>query len=203
MDLSAEDRERISSAVRAAEDRTSGEIVCVLAHSSAAGTALPLTIAAAVALVLPWLLVAFSAMPVYRILALQLIAFVVVLLFVGIPRVQLLLLPRRTQRHMAYRAAMEQFTLRGIPGKRDRCGILIFVSLTERYARIIADEGIASRVSQGAWQAAVDALIAHAREDKIAGGFIAAVDLCGAELAKHFPRAAPKSEELSDRLYVI
>jgi putative membrane protein len=203
MDLSAEDRERVSRAVRAAEDKTSGEIVCVLAQSSATPTALPVTIAAAVALILPWLLVAFTAMPVYRILALQLIAFVAVLLLVGIPRVQLLLLPRRTQRQVAYRAAMEQFVIRGIARKNDRCGILIFVSLAERYARIIADDGIAAKVPQSAWQAAVDTLIAHAREDQIAEGFIAAIDLCGAELAKHFPRTAPKSEELSDRVYLI
>jgi putative membrane protein len=203
MDLSAEDRERISRAVRAAEDKTSGEIVCVLAQSSTGTTALPLSIAAAVALTLPWFLVAFTAMPVYRILALQVMAFVTMLLLFGIPRVQLLLLPRRAQRQMAYRAAMEQFVIRGIAAKKDRCGILIFVSLAERYARIIADDGIAAKVPQSAWQAAVDALIAHAREDKIAEGFIAAIDLCGAELAEHFPRTAPKSEELSNRFYLI
>lgn len=203
MDISAEDRERISSAVRAAEGRTSGEIVCVLARSSATAAALPVTIAAAVALILPWLLVAFTAMPVYRILALQLIAFVAVLLFVGIPSVQLSLLPRRTQRQMAYRAAMEQFIIRGIAGKKDRCGILIFVSLAERYARIIADDGVAAKVPQSAWQAAVDALILHAKEDRIADGFVAAIDLCGIELAKHFPRISSKGEELPDRLYTI
>jgi putative membrane protein len=203
MDFSAEDRERISSAVRAAEDKTSGEIVCVLAQSSTGATALPLSMAAAVALTIPWFLVAFTAMPVYRILALQVIAFVAMLLLFGLTRVQLLLLPRRTQRQMAYRAAMEQFIIRGIAAKKDRCGILIFVSLAERYARIIADDGIAAKVPQSAWQTAVDALIAHAREDQIAEGFIAAIDLCGAELAKHFPRTAPKSEELSNRLYLI
>lgn len=203
MDLSAEDRQRMASAIRAAEDKTSGEIVCVLAQSSAIPTALPVTIAAAVALVLPWLLVAFTAMPVYRILALQLIFFVAVLMFVGIPRVQLLLLPRRTKRHMAYRAAMEQFVIRGIADKKDRCGVLIFVSLAERYARIIADDGISAKVPQAAWQTAVDALIVHAKEGRIAEGFAVAIDLCGIELAKHFPRTSPKGEELPDRLYLV
>jgi putative membrane protein len=98
---------------------------------------------------------------------------------------------------------MEQFTIRGIAKKTDRCGILIFVSLAERYARIIADEGIDVKVPQEAWQAAVDALIDHARKDDIADGFIAAIGLCGTELTKHFPRTAPMSEELPDRVYVI
>ena len=35
------------------------------------------------------------------------------------------------------------FLICGIAKKKDRSGILIFVSLAERYARIIADEGIA------------------------------------------------------------
>jgi putative membrane protein len=203
MNLSAEDRERISDAVRAAEDKTVGEIVCVLAQSSVTANALPIAIASAAALLLPWLLVAFTAMTVYLILSLQVALFVVLLLFFSATRVRLALLPRRTRRYMAYRAAMEQFVVRGISDKKDRCGILIFVSLAERYARIIADDGISSRVPQSTWQTAVDALIAHARQDKIADGFIAAVGLCGAELANHFPRNGPKSEELPNRLYLI
>ena len=46
MSISAEDRERIAAAIRAAEAKTSGEIVCVLAESSATATALPVFLAA-------------------------------------------------------------------------------------------------------------------------------------------------------------
>jgi putative membrane protein len=203
MSISAEDRERISNAVRAAEDKTSGEIVCVLAQSSTAATALPVLIAAIAALALPWLLVAFTAMTVYGILSLQIAAFLVLWIFLSLPRVRVALLPRRASRHMAYRAATEQFQARGISRKKDRCGILIFVSLAERYARIIADDGIAARVPQSEWQAAVDAMIAHLREDRISDGFVAAIDLCGNELAKHFPRTEPKRGELTDRIYLV
>ena len=44
-------------------------------------------------------------------------------------------------------------SVRGLARKKDRNGVLIFVSLAERYARIIADEGIAARVPQSQWQA--------------------------------------------------
>jgi hypothetical protein len=44
---------------------------------------------------------------------------------------------------------------------KNRCGILIFVSLAEHYARIIADEGIVLKVPNSEWQAAIDALISH------------------------------------------
>ena len=99
---------------------------------------------------------------------------------------------------------MEQFAHpRHRAKKQDRTGILIFVSLAERYARIIADDGIAARVPQSEWQAAVDALIAHMRDGRIADGFVAAIELCGSELARHFPRTETSRDELPDRIYLI
>jgi putative membrane protein len=203
MSLSQQDRERISQAIRAAEAKTSGEIVCVLAQTSSDATALPILIAAVAALALPWLLVAFTAMTVYRILSLQVIVFLVLMMILCLPQVRVALMPRRARRAVAHRVAREQFTARGIARTKDRSGVLIFVSLTERYARIIADEGIAARVRQSQWQAAVDALIAHMRDGRIADGYITAIDLCGAELAKHFPRTGADRAELPDRIYVI
>ena len=81
--------------------------------------------------------------------------------------------------------------------------MLIFVSLAERYARIIADDGISARVPQSQWQAAVDALVAHMRAGRIADGFVAAIDLCGDELAKNFPPTETSRDELPDRIYLI
>jgi putative membrane protein len=203
MSISAQDRKRISSAIRAAESRSSGEIVCVLARTSSAAAVLPVVIAASVALALPWLLVAFTAMTVHRILSLQAVAFFALVLILCLPRVGSALMPRKARRVVAHRAAMEQFTTRIAGRKIDRSGILIFVSLAERYARIIVDDGIAARVPQSVWQAAIDALVAHMTNGRIADGFITAIALCGDELARHFPRTETSGDELPDRIYLI
>ena len=203
MSISAEDRERISAAIRAAEAKTSGEIVCVLAQSSATATALPVFLAAVGALALPWLLVSLTAMPVYRILSLQIVAFVILTGFFCWPPVRVALMPRRARRALAHRVAMEQFRFRGLAGKSGRTGVLVFVSLAERYARIIADDGISARVPQSHWQGAIDALVTHMRDGRIADGFVAAIDLCGNELGKHFPRTEASRDELPDRIYLI
>ena len=203
MPLSDTDKARISAAIRAAEARTSGEIVCVLAQSSTAATALPVLIAAVLALALPWALMLLTAMTLQHILELQIGTFVVLLIVLSLPRVRTALVPRSARRADAYRVAMEQFRSRGIARKKDRAGILIFVSLAERYARIVADEGIAARVRQPQWQAAVDALVADMREDRVADGFIAAIEACGTVLATHFPPTGPARDELPDRIYVI
>lgn len=203
MDVSAQDRERISVAIHSAEAKTSGEIICVLAQTSSDAQALPILVAAVVALSLPWVLVAATTMSVSRILSLQIIVFVSLALVLCMPRVRIALLPRRARRAAAHRAAMEQFHIRGIARKRDRSGILIFVSIAERYARIIADEGIAARVPQAEWQSAIDTLVAHTRSGRIADGFISAIETCGNALQTHFPRTDASRDELPDRIYVI
>jgi putative membrane protein len=203
MNISQQDRERISAAIRAAEATTSGEIVCVLAQTSSDTTALPILLAAVVAVALPWLLVALTAFSVHRILLLQTAVFFVLAILLSLPRVRVALLPRAARRAAAYRAATEQFHIRGVSRKKDRSGILIFVSLAERYARIIADEGIVARVPQSEWQGAVDLLVAHMRAGRMADGFIAAIEACGLVLTASFPRTETSRDELPDRIYVI
>jgi putative membrane protein len=203
MSISAEDRRRITKAIEAAEAKTSGEIVCVLAQTSSDATALPILVAAIGALVLPWLLVAFTAMSVYRILSLQAVVFLIAAIVLYLPAVRVALMPRAARRAVAHRAATQQFVTRGIARKKERTGVLIFVSLAERYARIIADEGIASRVPQSEWQGAIDTLIVHMREGRVADGFITAVDVCGNVLAANFPRSETSRDEMPDRIYLI
>jgi putative membrane protein len=203
MDLSQQDRDRISAAIRAAEAKTSGEIVCVLAQTSSDAKALPIFLAAVVALALPWLLDAWTVMTVHRMLSLQLLAFVVLVPVLCLPSIRVALLPRRARRAAAHRAALEQFVIRGIARKKDRSGVLIFVSLAEHYARIIADDGIAGRVPQSEWQNAIDALVEHIGDGRIADGFIDAIERCGSVLAAHFPRTGATRDELPDRIYLV
>jgi len=203
MSISANDRKRISSAIRSAEGKTTGQIVCVLARSSSDSTALPLFIAAVVSFALPWLLVATTAMPVFRILALQIAVFLALTGVLHLPRLRALLIPHAARRAIAHRAALEQFAIRGIAHTKNRTGILIFVSLAERYARIIADDGIAARVPQSEWQGAIDALVEHMRGGRIADGYIAAIEICGKVLAVHFPSGETTPDELRDRIYLI
>jgi putative membrane protein len=208
MDLSDQDRARISAAIRANEARTTGEIICVLAKSSSdQATALPVLIAAVLALGVPWVLMTTTSLSLQSMLSLQALAFLLLFLVLGLPRVRTALLPRATRRALAHRAAMEQFVIRGIARKKERTGILVFVSLAERYARIIADEGIAARVPQAHWQGAIDTLVGHMRQGHVGDGFVSAIETCGDVLAAHFPPPAGQTgkqrSELPDRIYLI
>jgi putative membrane protein len=203
MTISTEDRNRIAEAIRSAEAKTSGEIVCVLARTSTHASALNVVVAAAAALATPWLLMAFTALTVQQMLSTQVGVFLVLAMLLSLPGVRVALMPRKMRRAIAHQMAMQQFISRGLAGNKDRAGILIFVSLAERYARIIADDDIAARVPQAAWQSAVDALVAHMRDGRIAEGFVVAVAACGDELARHFPATGGVGSGLPDRIYVI
>lgn len=202
MQLGRADYDAVAAAIHAAEARTCGQIVCVLAHASADYAHIPLLWASTLALLVPWPLIYFTLWSVQWIFLAQLAVFLVVALLLSWMPLRFLLVPRPVRRARAHRAALEQFVLRGIARTRNRSGVLVFVSLAERYARIIADDGIAQKVHNAEWQAAVDALTVHMRDGRIAAGFVAAIERCGAILAVHAPPDG-SANELPDRLYVI
>ncbi len=203
MVLTDAERAQISDAIRDAEARTTGEIVCVLAAESPPAFALPILIAALAGLASPWLLVAITDWTVLRILLVQLAVFVVMAGLLGLPRIRRALVPKAARRRRAHDYASEQFIAHGLHRTRDRTGILIFVSLGDRYARILADDGIAAKVPQHAWQSAVDELTARMSRREIADGFLGAIAVCAGVLEQHFPRAEGDRNELPNRIYEI
>jgi putative membrane protein len=202
MEFTRADHEAVSAAIRAAELRTSGQIVCVLAHAASDYGYIPILWASAVALVAPWPLIYFTQWSVQQIYVTQLALFIVAGLIFSWAPLRFALVPSAVRRARAHRAALEQFVVRRVDHTRNRTGILIFVSLAERYARIIADEGIASKVQTTEWQAAIDELVARMRDGRMVQGLVAAVDRCGTVLAAHAPPDGSPNE-LPDRLYVM
>jgi uncharacterized membrane protein len=69
-------------------------------------------------------------------------------------------------------------------------GVLIYVELADHTVEIIADRGVASRVSQSEWDAVCRLMEEHFRARRFKAGSIAGVEAIGALLARHFPRSA-------------
>ncbi len=78
MELRQEDLEAVTAAIREAENRTSGQIVCVIAHASSDYAYVPVLWASAIALFVPWPLILFTPWSVQRIYLIQLVIFIVV-----------------------------------------------------------------------------------------------------------------------------
>jgi putative membrane protein len=98
---------------------------------------------------------------------------------------------------------MRQFLAQGLHLTEQRTGVLIFASVAERYAEIIADRGISAKVGNEVWQQAVAALVDAIKAGRPGDGFVAAVERCGAVLAQHFPPGAIRRDELPNKLVVM
>jgi putative membrane protein len=221
--LTAEDHARVSAAVAKAETETAGEIVTIIADRSDGYTDVALAWAA---------LGTFAALAVLavapdfylglydrltggwvqqwtpgQIFAVALV--VAMLKFAGIVLVQLwqplkfllVLPPIRTAR--VHERAVRAFRIGAERRTHGRTGILIYLSMRERRAEIVADEAIATKVDPDVWGDAMVALLAEMRQGRVADGMIAAVENVGEILAGHFPAAHDDQNELPDRLIEV
>ena len=203
--MSDADRARIADAIRIAEAKTEGEIFCVLARRSSHYTLVPVAWAAALALLVPLPLIYVTSWPASVIYVLQLTAFMAAAIVLSRPALRFRMVPKRARHDRAHSTAMRQFWAQGLHKTKARTGVLIFVSLAERHAEIVADAGINEKVTPQVWENAVAALTAAVKQGRIADGFIAAIAQCGAVLTEHFPvpPGAAKVDELPDNLVEI
>jgi putative membrane protein len=62
--------------------------------------------------------------------------------------------------------------------------LLLFVSLGERYAEILADREMHNRVGPDAWNRIVAGLVTAAKSGRIADGIVATIEACAAGIEK-------------------
>ncbi|KAB2655502.1 TPM domain-containing protein [Brucella tritici] len=204
--IGAEDHARIAEAIRKAETETSGEIYAVLARSSddyffAAG------FVATCGILIASVIAAFLAhwywfdirLPMFGLAVLAAFATAMLVLWF-FPVIRMMLVPRRIRYKRAHLNALQQFLARNVHITEHRTGILLFVSMAEHYAEVIADAGIHARVEQDEWNAIVATLIHHASRAQVAEGFVLAIGQAGLLLEKHFPAGADNINELDDHL---
>ena len=201
--ISDSDKERISEAIRRAEAQTSGEIFCVLAHHASDYRLVPLAWAAVIALALPWPLIHFTLWSAELIYLVQLLVFIVAMTVLSIPAIRFRIVPRRTKHERAHALALGQFFAQGLQHTKGRTGVLIFASMAERYAEIVADAEINAKAAPEEWSKAVAALVVGMKDGQPGDGFVAAIELCGAALAQHFPPGALNPDELPNQLVEI
>jgi putative membrane protein len=220
MQLTDSDREKVSAAIAAAESNTSGEIVAVATpisdayHDVALHWALvPLFAVLAWAAwsptALTWwydfLFGGWSPDPTQsQLLTLLMffaaLKFTIALLILKWMPLRLLLTPGATKHRRVRRRAIAIFQAAAAGRTTGKTGILIYLSMAERRAEIVADEAIHKLTDDHAWGEAMHALIADVREGRPGDGIVAAIERVGAVLAEHFPRSADDTNEIPDKL---
>ena len=133
----------------------------------------------------------------------QLAVFVALLCLFLIRPIRFLLVPKGVKQARAHRRAVEQFLAQDLHTTTGRTGVLIFVSVAEHYAEVLADTGIDEKVPKGTWKKIVDELTSKIGNGRPADGFVNAIAEAGHHLAQHFPPTVPDPNELPNHLIVL
>lgn len=220
MRLNEADRAKVAAAVTAAEARTNGEIVPIVAAQSDAYHDVALHWAVLAMLLVLALLAAIpgAAEAMHGLIAspwdgpppaaslfligliATTIAFLIVRLLLAAAPLRLALTPHATKARRVRRRALLLFRTAVESRTRGATGVLLYLSLAEHRAELVADAPIHSRVAPEVWGEAMAVLIAAVKDDRPGDGVAAAIERIGAVLAEHFPRDANDLNELPDRV---
>ena len=220
MRLSETDHDRVTAAVTQAETATTGEIVTIVArqsdsyhdvsmHWAVLGMLLTLALLAFrpvaadhiyARLVDPWAQSAPQGALYAIALVLVTLVFLGVRLVLAATAVRVALTPGATKARRVRRRALLLFRAGAEKRTKGATGVLLYLSLAEHRAEIIAEESIHSKVSADVWGEAMAALIIAVRDGRPGDGMAEAVTQIGRVLAEHFPRTGAPVNELPDRL---
>lgn len=93
-------------------------------------------------------------------------------------------------------AAITSFFTEKLYKTKEANGILIFISILERKAWILADSGINARIDAGQWQSMIDLITQGIKENRQCEAICQAVVQIGDLLKTHFPHQKDDIDEL-------
>lgn len=218
--LSEADHDLVSNAVAQAERQTDGEIVTIVARNSDAYHDAGLHWAIGAVFLALSIVALFPA--TFRrlfshllnswehdiedwkfltlLLGMLILKFLVVRYLLAWMPLRMALTPKATKARRVRRRAISLFRAVAQGRTRGKTGVLIYLSLDEHRAELVADRAINDKVEAVVWGDAMAALIDGVRAGAPGQGMADAVAKVGVVLAAHFPRSADDSNELPDRL---
>jgi putative membrane protein len=203
--LSQEQQEEIRKAVRAAETKTAGEIVCMLVsasyHYPMAAVIGAATLALPAAILLTELLGGLLWLGTDNMwLFMGFFALLFLMFHVVIGRtawLKRLFISRREIEEEVQEAAMVNFFRNGLYKTRDATGVLIFISIFEHKVWVLADYGINAIVAPDQWETIVSRITRGIGNKQAAPAICEAVAIVGNLLAEQFPIKPDDTNELS------
>jgi putative membrane protein len=113
-----------------------------------------------------------------------------------------LFVSRREMKGEVEEAAFKAFFQRRVHETTNHTGILLYISLFEHSVRVLADSGIDAKVGSPKWQEIVDMITAGIVERRPAEAICSAVDRCAEILQHHFPSQTDDRNELADAMII-
>lgn len=205
--LSENDLAQIEATISRVEESTSGEIVPVIVRRSSAVGHVPLTLTLLLTLLL--VIVEFPFSDWLWVTPWVWLWPVLLVVIYGISHVlakskwiQKVFVPERDEVDSVHQRAHLEFYLNRIHRTEGGTGVLIFVSVMEKKAVVLADEGISKKLPKEHWDEILAVLGEKLHKGEWAQGFVAAIEACGQDLKTHFPVTTPGQNELKNHLII-
>jgi len=113
------------------------------------------------------------------------------------------LIPAPVKTARVHDQAVKHFKVGAEARTHGRTGVLIYLSMSEHRAEIVADRPIAEKVDAEVWGEAMGDMLVEIKQGRIAEGMAAGVRDVGFVLGQHFERDADDENELPDRLIEV
>ena len=205
--LDQESLKKIREAVIRVEEHTTGEIVPMIVRSSSPTGHMTCLIF--------FLFLAFFDLGYFAYLSqfqgansteIQL-AFILVSLILGsvlsrLTYFQRLMTPRSDRKHNALVRAELEFHRSQIRATTAHTGVLLFVSLMERQAVVLADEKVVAKLNSNSWDEVLKTLAAGLKQKDFALGFSKALEQVGKIMSEHFPADSHANNDLPNDLQI-
>ncbi len=218
--LGPEDHAKVSAAIAAAEAKSDGEIIAVVTELSDSYHDLAMHWAVLVLFgVLAWAAAFPSSLQWWVdlflggwraetslselltfLMVLAALKFTAILLVLKYMPLRLALTPRATKTRRVRRRAIDLFKTGAERRTIGRTGILIYLSMGEHRAEIVADRAILEVTDAEVWGEAMAALIVQVKAGRPGDGIVAAVQGVGEVCARHFPKSESNPNEIPDKL---
>lgn len=216
--FTSNDHELVTTAVSAAEKTTDGEIVTIVTAESDHYGDVAWAISGLVALtalltisiypqiyltIIDWLSGGWSgitALPYWLLFVFTALKFFGTRLILLWKPLLFRLIPRPIKNARVRKRATTLFTVSTDHRTVGRTGILLYLSMQEHRAEIVADNAIVEKVEPAIWGDAMAAMIDLVRDKKPGEGMAEAVRQMGVVLTEHFPKTDNNPNELPDRL---
>ncbi|MES3038518.1 MAG: TPM domain-containing protein [Bdellovibrionota bacterium] len=206
--LSSEEIERVSKTVETAEKKTSGEIVPVIVHSSSpvghVGTTLffvflSLFFILDIVFVHGW---SWDQRFESSIACLVISAFLAWFLR-RFHYVQRVFVPNHDELRCVEQRAELEFHRQNVRHTHGETGILIFISVMERKAVVLADKAVAELCPRDTWEKMVADLLQNLKAGKWSEGLEKSIHHAGEILAEKFPLQSNDKNELTNHLRIL
>lgn len=205
--ISNQFKQDVDNLVTEIETKTTGEIVPVVLEYSDSYPSAHFRWAVFFSVLFPVCLY-FAPIPLHDpiwFLATQGLGIVTGLLIAFIPKVKRLMLTRGQLNEEVHQRALQAFYEHGVGNTKDRDGVLIFISMLEHRALILADIGISAKVGSDQWDVILKDGLINLKKNNLNEALLGMIRETGDKLTQHFPRnpkenADNQASELDDGL---